>query len=327
MTKNLMRAAVLTKYGSPDHVQVKQVPIPKPKSGQVLVQVVAASVNSVDLRLIKSDPFFLRFVTGLFYPRGLILGADIAGRVVSVGKSVTRFKPGDEVFGNVLEKAKGLGGFGEYCCPQETSLEMKPSNVSFQEAAAMPLGAQTAVVGFRDHLREGDDVLITGASGGVGCYAIQVAKMYGAHVTAVCSTEKVGFVKGVGADKVIDYCTTNYFNSDVKYDIIFDIAAFHSLYEGRDALKPNGTYLLVGGLVRKLMGAQLYKSALEKDGKKFYTVSLDNDKTGMSEVRDTVSQGKLNAHIDKVYPLEDVSKAIWHVWNRKVKGKVVVAIE
>lgn len=327
MASKLMLAAVVPRYGTPDVVKVKKIPIPRPNADQVLVKVVAASLNSVDLRVVKADPFFIRFVTGLFSPRGKVLGADVAGRVVAVGNNVTRFKPGDEVFGNILERAKGMGACAEYCCPREESLELKPPNVSFQEAAAFPLGAHTAVVGFRDCIKRGDRVLVTGSSGGVGCFAVQVAKAHGAHVTAVCSTEKVNFVKSLGPDKVVDYRKVDYFKTGDKYDIIFDAAAFRSLYDGRDALKPNGTYLLVGGLVRKLIGGQLFRWRLEKDGKKFQLVSLDDDTTGMGQVREIVEQGKLDAPIDKVYPLEEIRSALWRIENREVKGKVVIAVE
>lgn len=323
----MMRAVVVPKYGTPDVVKVKQIPIPKPKSDQVLVKVAASSLNALDVRLVKADPFFIRLMFGLFAPKRFGPGVDIAGTVEAVGANVTKFKPGDEVFGNILEQGKGGRGLAEYCVCLEKSLLIKPNNLTFQEAAAVPLGAQTSVVGLRDYVKPGKKVLVTGSSGAVGCYAVQVAKAYGAHVTAVCSTAKVDFVKSLGPDKVLDYNKVDYFKTGDTYDIVFDTACYHSLYAGRDALNPNGVFLLVGGNIGKIIWSNFIKSWLQKDGKKFTNVSIDDDTTGLATVKELVEEGKIFPPVDKVYPLEQAAAAMWRMERREVKGKIVVSIE
>lgn len=323
----MMRAIVIPKYGTPDVVKLKQIPIPTARSDQVLVKVAAASLNALDLRLVKADPAFFRLLFGLFSPKGFGLGIDIAGTVEAVGANVTQFKPGDEVFGNILERGNGGKGLAEYCCCLEKSLVSKPSKLTFQEAAAIPLGAQTSVVGLRDYVKPGKRVLVTGSSGAVGCYAVQVAKAYGAHVTAVCSTTKVDFVKSLGPDKVLDYNKVDYFKTGDTYDIVFDAACYHSLYAGRDALNPNGVFLLVGGNACTVISSNFIKSSLQTDGKKFIKVSVDDDTTGLATVKELVEEGKIFPPIDKVFPLEKAADALWRMERRQVKGKIVISIE
>lgn len=319
----MMRAAAVYRYGK---IKVENKAVPLPKGKKVLVKVAAASLNSADIRFITADPFFLRLKLGLFSARGFTPGCDLAGKVVAIGEDVTRFEVGDLVFGNILERGEGVKSLAEYCCGLETSLEKIPNGISFKEAAAFPLGAQTAVVAMRDCVKEGDKVLITGSSGSVGCFAIQVAKAYGAHVTAVCSTSKVDFVKSLNPDKVIDYKKEDYFLTGETYDVIVDIAAYHSLYKGRDTLKPNGSYRLVGGSIRKLLGSMMFKSKLQSHGKSFEVVSLDYDTTGMSEVRRLVEERKIHAPVDREYTLEQVSEAVKRMVRREVLGKVIIDI-
>ena len=323
----MMRMAVVTKYGTPDVVKIKQVPIPKPKPNQVLVKVAASSLNSVDIRVVKADPAFIRLGFGFFAPKSFGPGVDIAGKVEAVGSDVTMFKPGDEVFGNILEQGKAGRGLADYTVCHEKSLLIKPDNITMQQAAAIPLGAQTAVVGLRDYIKEGQRVLVTGSTGAVGCYAVQVAKAHGAHVTAVCATAKVEFVRSLGADKVLDYNEVDYLRTGDTYDIVFDAACYHSLYAVRDALNENGVHLLVGGSICKIVTSRIIKSRLETKGRTTKVVSLDDDETGLGQVKELVEQGSIFAPIDKVFPLEKVVDALWRMERRQVKGKIVVAIE
>src|SRR5512133_551950 len=246
MNSGRMKAIVYTKYGSPDVLELKEVEKPIVKDNDVLVKVYAASVNAADWHLLRADPFLVRLMTGLFKPKYPVLGADIAGRVEAIGSGVTQFKPGDEVFGDI--SACGWGAFAEYASASENALVLKPTNLSFEEAATVPLAAITALNGLRDkgNIQPGQKVLINGASGGVGTFAVQIAKSYGAEVTGVTSTRNLDMVRSIGADHVIDYTKEDFTQNGQRYDLIFDAVGNRSVSDYQRALSPNGICSVAG---------------------------------------------------------------------------------
>src|SRR5690348_4575170 len=243
-----MRAMVYHIYGSPDVLKLEEVQKPVPQDDEVLVQVLAASVNAGDWHLLRAKPFLMRLMGyGLLKPKHTILGSDIAGRVEAVGRNVTQFQPGDEVFGNTAEY--GFGCFAEYVSVPENALVLKPTNLSFEEAAAVPQAALTALQGLRDtgHIQKEQTVLINGASGGIGTFAVQIAKAFGARVTAVCSTRNLDIVRSIGADHVIDYTRADFTRNGQQYDLILAANGYHSISDYKRALRPTGTYVTTGG--------------------------------------------------------------------------------
>src|SRR5258706_988546 len=241
-----MKAIVYTKYGPPDVLQFKEVEKPSPKDGEILVKIHAASVNALDRHALRSRPFLIRIISGngLRKPKEPRLGADIAGRLEAVGTNVTHVQPGDEVFGVVA-----AGGFAEYACAAENQLALKPANLSFEAAAAVPVAALTALQGLRDKggIQRGQKVLVDGASGGVGTFAVQIAKSFGAEVTAVCSTRNVDTARSIGADHVIDYTRVDFTQSGQRYDLIIAANAHHLLFDYRRALRQDGILGMAGG--------------------------------------------------------------------------------
>ena len=256
-----MKAIVCKKYGSSDVLKLEEVQKPIPKDNEVLVKVNAASANAADWHMMRGKPLFLRLMLGgLLKPKNKILGADIAGRVEAVGRDVKHFQPGDEVFGDVSDC--GWGAFAEYVCASENVVVLKPDNLKFEEAAAVPLAAITALQGLRDkrQIQPGDKVLINGASGGVGTFAVQIAKLFGAEVTAVCSTKKLQLVRSIGADQVLDYTQDDFTQSGQRYDLIFDAAAYRSVSDYKNSLTPKGMYLLVGGSMTRIFQVMFSRS-------------------------------------------------------------------
>jgi len=241
-----VKAIVYTKYGPPDVLELKEVEKPTPKDNEVLIKVHAASVNSWDWDLLRGTPFLNR-LGGLLKPKYKILGADIAGRVEAVGRNVKRFQPGDEVFGDLSEC--GWGGFAEYVCARENALALKPASMTFEEVAAVPQAAVMALQGLRDkgQIQPGQKVLINGAGGGVGTFAVQIAKSFGAEVTGVDSTRKLDMMRSIGADQVIDYTREDFTKSGQRYDLILDVVAYRSIFDYKRALSPKGIYVFVGG--------------------------------------------------------------------------------
>ena len=235
-----MKAMVYTKYGPPDVLELQEVEKPAPNDNEVLIKVHAASVNPAELHLLRADPFFARFYSGLLKPKNTILGADISGIVESVGRNIKQFHIGDEVFGDLSDC--GWGGFAQYVCAPENALALKPANLSFEEAAAVPLAAITALQGLRNkgHIHQGQKVLINGASGGVGTFAVQIAKSFGTEVTGVCSTRNLDLVRSIGADHVIDYTQVDFTRNGQHYDLIFDAVGNRSVSDFKRALSPNG---------------------------------------------------------------------------------------
>ena len=327
MNTDKMKAAMYYKYGSPDVIKVVEVDKPKPKDGDVLIQVKAASVNAYDWHLLRAKPFFTRVLSGLFSPKNKILGADIAGIVKTIGNGVTKFKVGDEVYGCLESCGKGglaAGGFAEYVCAKESVLAPKPSILSFEEAAALPMAVVTSMQGARNaQVKQGSRVLINGASGGVGAFAVQIAKAFGAEVTGVCSTESVEFVRSFGADAVIDYKKQVVISDDKQYDIVIDIAANFSVKEYRRALKKNGKCMIIGF---STLGHTFSCSfAGERDGKTI-KLSMTNNKNGddLLEINKLVETGKWKVVIDSRYSLDKTAEALRHAETGHPKGKLVI---
>lgn len=310
-------------------LQLTEIAKPAPKDDEVLVKVIAASVNAADWRLMRADPFLARLYNGLLKPtRFQILGVDIAGRVEAVGKNVRQFKQGDEVFGDVFNS--GLGGFAEYKCARESELVLKPANVSFEEAAASPLAALTALHGLRDkgQIQAGQKVLINGASGGVGTFAVQFAKLFGAEVTAVCSTEKTSLARSLGADHVIDYSREDFTASEQQYDLIIAVNGNRSIFDYKRALGPRGRYVMTGGDTSQIFQALLLGPLLSIPGKqKFAALSSSANQKNLLFLKDLLEAGKIRPVIDKRYPLSDIAGAIRYVEEGRAKGKVVIRVQ
>lgn len=275
----------------------------------------------------RASPFLVRFYSGLLKPTKVtILGGDIAGVVEAVGPEVTRFKPGDEVFGDVF--ASNFGGFAEYKCARESELELKPANASFEEAAALPLAGMTALQALRDvgQLRAGQHVLINGASGGVGTYAIQLAKHFGAEVTAVCSSGKVAQARSLGADHVIDYTQEDFISSGKRYDLIVAVNGFRSLREYRNALTHQGRYAMSGGGSKQLFQALLFGPLLSLGERKMRAVSSKPRLDDLRLLKELFEAGKLRSVIDKRFPLAEAAEAVRYVEQGHASGKVIVHV-
>ncbi len=323
-----MKAMVCRQYGTPDVLRCEDVAKPAPKENEVLIKVVAASVNSADWRLLTADPFLVRLTNGLLAPKNTILGADVAGRVEEVGHGVTRFRPGDEVFGDL--SGCGSGGFAEYVCGREDVLALKPVNLTYEEAAAAPLAAVTALQGLRTkgRIQPGQKVLIQGASGGVGTFAVQIAKSFGAEVTAVCSTKHVAKVRALGADVVIDYTKDDFTRNGQQYDLILAANGNRSLADYRRALNPTGTYVAAGGSMRQIFQAMLLGSWYSKaGGQQMVGLSSTPNQEDLVFVKGLLEAGKVVPVIDRCYTLSEVAEALRYFGEGHAQGKVVIAVE
>ena len=325
----LMKAIVYHSYGSPDVLQFTEVAKPAPKDDEILIRVRAASVNPLDWHFMRGEPFIVRLmIGGLLKPKVTRLGADVAGQVEAVGRSVTQFKPGDEVFGAYR------GTFAEYVCAPEERMARKPANISFEDAAAVPVAAITALQGLRDkgRIQRGQKVLVDGASGGVGTFAIQIAKSFGAEVTAVCSTKKLDTARSIGADHVIDYTRTDFTHSGQHYDLILGANAYHSILDYRRALSRGGIYVGTGGggsqSIPGILLGMLAESLLSLiGGKKFRSVLAKIKKADLDFLKDLVDAGKIVPVIDRRYPLAEAAEAIRYLEEGHAKGKVVLTLE
>jgi NADPH:quinone reductase-like Zn-dependent oxidoreductase len=265
MEANNMKAIIQTEYGSPDVLSLQEVENPVVAANEVLVKVHATSVNAGDWHLMRGDPFLSRLMFGgILKPKINILGMDIAGHVEAVGKDVTQFQVGDEVYGDLSES--GFGAFAEYVCATEAALSLKPTNISFEQAATVPCAARTALQGLRDcgRVKSGQKVLINGASGGVGSFSVQIAKTLGAEVTAVSSTNKMEMMKTLGANHIIDYTQTDITKNGQEYDLILDAAAYRSVFDYAPILKHEGTYVLIGGSISRLFQVLLFGSVISR---------------------------------------------------------------
>ena len=321
-----MKAIVYTEYGSPDVLQLKDVVKPAPKDYEVLVKVYAVSANAADLHLLRADPFLIRLSSGLLQPKNKILGSDIAGRVEAVGKDVTQFKLGDEVFGDI--SAGGWGGFAEYVCAREDAVVLKPANSSFEESAAVPMAAVTALQGLRKgQIHSGQKVLINGASGGVGMFAVQIAKSFGAEVTAVCSTRNLGLARSIGADHVIDYTSEDFSRSGQRYDLILAANGYRSISEYRRVLTPTGTYVMTGGAMAQLSEVMLKGPWISMTGsQKMGNLLAKPNKQDLAFIKELLEAGKVVPVVDRCYPLSEVADAIRYLEEGHAQGKVVITL-
>lgn len=317
-----MKAIVYTEYGSPDVLQLKEVEKPTPKENEVLVKVQAASANPADWHLMRAEPFLARLENGLFKPKITKLGADVAGRVEAVGKSVSQFQAGDDVFGELPLNV--LGSFAEYVCASEDALALKPARLTFEQAAAVPLAAFTALQGLRDkgQIQPGQKVLINGASGGVGTFAVQIAKSFETEVTGVCSTRNLDLVRSIGADHVIDYTQEDFTQTGQRYDLIFDAVGNRSVSDLRRALSPNGICAVAGFTSLSRLFQVMFMG-----GKKIGLMeTAKGNKKDLLFIKELLEAGKVIPVIDRMYPLQEVPEAIRYLEAGHARGKVIVTV-
>ena len=321
-----MKAVVYTRYGPPDVLRVTDVQAPVPKDDEVLVQVHAVSLNASDWEVLQGKPLYSRF-GGLFRPRRHILGSDIAGRVVAAGRNATRFDPGEDVFADILSS---MGGFAEYVCVRETALAQMPAGLTYDHAAALPQAGAIALQGIQDkgRVQPGHKVLINGAGGGSGMYAIQLAKLRGAEVTGVDNGEKLGFMRSLGADYVIDYTRDDFTTNGRTYDLILDVAAHRPAFAYQRSLTPGGRYLYVGGSVATLLQVLLIGPVIGRAAdKKIRLLAVRLGAQRLAPLVELCQAGKVATVIDRRYPLSQVPQALQYLGEGHAKGKVVVIAE
>jgi NADPH:quinone reductase-like Zn-dependent oxidoreductase len=320
-----MKAILFTRYGSPDVLQLTEVEKPAPNDSQVLVKIHAASANPLDWHSMRGTPFLVRLGGGVQKPKNTWLGADIAGRVEAVGATVTQFQPGDEVFG------VAAGSFAEYACAAENKLARKPANLSFEQAAAVPVASLTALQGLRDtgHIQPGQYVLVNGASGGVGTFAVQIAKSFGAQVTGVCSTRNLDMVRSIGAEHVVDYTREDFTRNGQLYDLIYDAVGNRSVPDYQRALNPQGICVIAGftGMPRlfehMVVGPWMSKAGSKKVG--MMGMAKPNTKD-LLVIKELLEAGKVVPVIDRCYPLNEAAEAIRYLEKGHARGKVVITL-
>ena len=323
-----MKAIVYTQYGSPDVLQLRELAKPEPKDDQVLVKVHAASANALDYRRFEKLSAMDRFMEEkVFKSIGKALGADIAGIVEAVGANVKQFRSGDEVFG----VAAGMkGGFAEYACAVENKLALKPRNLSFEAAAAVPVAGVTALQGLRDkgRVQSGQTVLINGAAGGVGTFAVQIAKAFGAEVTAVCSTRNLDMARSIGADHVIDYTKEDFTQGSQRYDLIFAVNGFHPLSAYQRALNPQGMYICAGGSLPQIFQAMFAGPLMSRgNGKRLASMGIATvNQKDLLCLKELLEAGKIAPVIEKNYPLDEAPTAIRYLAEGHAKAKIVFQI-
>ena len=320
-----MKAIIYTKYGGPENLSLKEIEKPSPKDDEVLVKVHAVSINDWDDGLLHGD-IINRILNGFQKPKRQILGSDIAGKVEAVGKNVTKFKTGDEVFGDLSGQ---WGGFAEYVCAKEKMLALKSSKMSFEQAAAIPQAGMLAVQGLIDkgNIQQGQQILLNGAGGGVGTFAIQIAKLFGAEITAVDSEMKLDMLRSMGADHVIDYKKEDFTTNGKQYDLILDVKTNRSLFDISRALKSNGIYVTVGGSTRRLLQALIVSPWMKMaKNKKIGIVALKTNKD-LLYMNELFDSGKVIPVIDGHYKLEDVAAAMKFYSTAAHKGKIVISID
>jgi len=322
-----MKAVVFTEYGSPDVLKFAEIPKPAAKDNEVLIKVRAASVNPIDWHFMRGSPYLLRIMTGLRKPKMQQLGSDVAGEVEAIGSQVTKFKPGDAVFGTCR------GSLAEYVCARESTVSRKMPNTSFEQAASVGVACFTALQGLRDkgHIQAGQKVLINGAAGGVGSFAVQLAKGFGTEVSGVCSTRNVDRVRSLGADLVIDYTREDFSKGEKRYDLILDCHWDHPLSACRRVLKPKGNYVIVGGpndqpfsslalrLVRALVSSMF-------SSRKFVMFVPKSSLADLKMIGERIESGKVKPVIDRYYPLSEVPEAIRYLEEGHARGKIVITV-
>jgi NADPH:quinone reductase-like Zn-dependent oxidoreductase len=319
---------ILTKYGPPDALELQDIPKPVPKDDEVLVKIKAASLNAADWHLMRGSPFLMRMMFGgILKPKFRILGADVAGTVEAAGRGIAKFKSGDDVFGDI--SVCGWGAYAEYVTATEKALVKKPAGLTFEQAAAVPLAAVTALQALRDsgNIQSGQKVLVNGASGGVGTFAVQIAKYFGAEVTAVCSTEKVELTQSLGPDFVIDYKKTDITREGKSYDLIFDGAAFRSTSDYKRILNPGGRYVLIGGSTSQAMKMMAFGGLISMgSGKKFGSMMAKPNTTDLEFIKGLLETSKVKPVIDRRYKLAEVRDAIRYLEEGHARGKIIITV-
>ncbi len=321
-----MKAIVYHEYGSPDLLKLEEVRKPTPADDQLLIKVHAVSVNRSDWEGLVGKPLYVR-IGGLFKPKDGILGSDIAGIVEAVGKDVKQYKPGDEVFGLMLNYG---GGFAEYACKSEKAMALKPAGMTFEEASAIPQAAFIALQGIRDkgQVRPGQKVLINGAGGGTGTFAIQLAKLARAEVTGVDNTEKLDFMRSLGADHVIDYTKEDFTKNGQQYDLILDVIANRSVFAFKRALKPNGSYFMAGGSVATIFQMLLLGLLIRRTtSRNIKLLVVQTESKDLVYITELIESGKVKLVIDKRYSLSETAEALRYLGEGHVKGKIVITVQ
>jgi len=322
-----MQAITYRRYGAPEVLRLEDVPIPTLAANDVLIKVRAASVNPFDWHFMRGTPYGVRIIAGLSKPRLPQLGADVAGEVEAVGAKVNNFKPGDLVFG------MARGAYAEYACAKESNLAIKPENISFDQAASVPIAACTALIALRDkgHIQSGHQVLVNGAAGGVGTFGVQLAKAFGAHVTGVTSTRNLELVSSIGADHVIDYTQKNFTEDSGQYDLILDAVGNHPISALKRVLKPNGICVSAGGTTDDWMlrpiAHTLHSLLISTiSDRKFVGVLGNTSTANLATIADLIQSGKVTPVIDRSYPLSQVPEAIRYLEAGHARGKVIITI-
>ena len=320
-----LKAIVYYEYGLPNVLKLEEIDMPTPRDNEVLIKVYAVSVNRSDWEGLVGKPLYVR-IGGLIKPRDKILGSDIAGIVEAVGKDVQQYKSGDEVFGLILNYG---GGFAEYACKSERALALKPAGMTFEEASAIPQAAFIALQGIRDkgQVRPGQKVLINGAGGGTGTFAIQLAKLAGAEVTGVDNSEKLDFMHTLGADHVIDYTKEDFTKNGQQYDLILDVIASRSIFACKRALKPNGNYFMAGGSVATMFQSLLLGPWIKRiTSRNIKLLVVQTASKDLIYITELIESGKVKLVIDKRYSLSETAEALRYLGEGHAKGKVVITV-
>jgi len=322
-----VKAVVYDHYGTVEQLHLEEMPLPTPKDNEALIKVHAASINDWDWGLLEGKPFANRVTSGLFDPKIRVLGSDIAGTVEAVGSSVTKFQQGDEVFGDLCQC--GWGGFAEYVCAQENALTLKPASLSFKQAAALPQAGLLALQGLQHKglIQAGQKVLINGAGGGAGSFAVQIAKSMGAEVTGVDRASKFEVMRKVGADHLIDYQTADFTQNGQQYDRILDCCAQRSIFDTNRSLNPGGIYSVMGGATGRIMQTLLLSPWLSMRNNKKIGIVLYKPNQGIMELIELIESGKVVPEIDRTYSLSEVPEAMKHFGRSEHQGKIVITME
>jgi NADPH:quinone reductase-like Zn-dependent oxidoreductase len=322
-----MKAAVYTKYGPPEVLQIREVEKPIPKENEVLVKVHAASVTYGDLAAVKGKPFMVRLSLGLREPNYKTPGKDVAGQVEAVGSNVKQFKPGDEVFADISEC--GWGAYAEYVAVPENAIVLKPANITFEQAAAVPESAVVALQGLRDkgQIQHREKVLINGASGGIGTFAVQIAKSFGAEVTGVCSTRNLDLVRSIGADHVIDYTQEDFTQNGQRYDLILATAGYRSIFDYQRVLRPGGNYVATGGSMAQIFQPMLLGPLLSTGSRKMSNLAMRPNTNDLAFIKKLIEAGKVIPVIDKSFPLCKLPEALQYYGEGHSRGKVVITVD
>ena len=326
-TREKMRAIVHTAYGSFDVLKYREVEKPTPRDNEALVKVHAAAINAGNMFMVSGKPFISRLSSGLLRPKHLNPGSDVAGRVEAVGENVTKFRPGDEVFGDNLPG--GYGTYAEYVCVPQSEMALKPANVTFGEAAAAPQAATVALQGLRNvgQIQAGQKVLVIGASGGNGTFAVQIAKAFGTQVTAVCSTRNIELVRSIGADHIIDYTQQDFAQNGEQHDLIIAMAGYRSLQDYKRALRPGGIFVWAGGALKGLFQAMVLGSWVSRgENKKLTFLSHQSNRDDLVFVAGLMASGRVKPVIDRSFPLEETAEAFRHYKAGRMQGKVVITV-